>query len=479
MQPKGVTFESTPAYEGVEFLASRDDWFRPVNLELGPDGALYVVDMYRAVIEHPEWMPDELRHRPDLLDGNDRGRIYRIVPTDFKNLARPKLGSASNVVVLEQLAEPNAWSRDTAARLLLERQDKSIGPRLQDIAEKSDSPLVRIHALWLLSALNIVDSKMLYSILDDQNARVVEQAIRANELQIARSDIAKQILFDIASDSDDPRARFQALLNIPPFPPTPTHSADRWEVDATLIATGNLAACALGDWLQKPKEIRDNVGDQKAFAVALARIAAATKDRIQIQLAVDSLLNDMEFGRAGLTSLFVELAHLGHAFEDAAARLSMVSRHRLDLVLEDAQRDATDTRQPLSVRCDAVDLLSVTDGGPDLFVTLALEDPEQPVRLRSIAALARNSDTKRWQDIMASFANALPAVRSAILDGTLASPERTNVLFDEIAAGRIKPAQIDINHFNRLLQHRDKSIQSRAKELFAASIPQDRQKARG
>ena len=73
-----VTFVSKPARDGVEFLASDDPWFRAVNLEDGPDGALYVVDMYRAVIEHPQFVPDELKQRPDLRYGDDRGRIYRI-----------------------------------------------------------------------------------------------------------------------------------------------------------------------------------------------------------------------------------------------------------------------------------------------------------------------------------------------------------------------------------------------------------------
>ena len=80
MQPAGPTFTSKPAYEGKEFLASPDEWFRPVNMELGPDGALYVVDMYRCVIEHPDFVPDELKRRPDQRLGDDRGRIWRIVP---------------------------------------------------------------------------------------------------------------------------------------------------------------------------------------------------------------------------------------------------------------------------------------------------------------------------------------------------------------------------------------------------------------
>src|SRR5581483_12466352 len=77
LRPQGATFRSHPLRKGVEFLATPDDWFRPVFLSTGPEGALYVVDMYRAVIEHPDFMPPELKQRPDLLLGKDRGRIWR------------------------------------------------------------------------------------------------------------------------------------------------------------------------------------------------------------------------------------------------------------------------------------------------------------------------------------------------------------------------------------------------------------------
>src|SRR5690606_13624357 len=78
LRPAGATFDGTPVADGTEFLTSTDEWFRPVSLQLGPDGALYVVDMYRAVIEHPQFMPEELKSRPDLRHGDDRGRIYRV-----------------------------------------------------------------------------------------------------------------------------------------------------------------------------------------------------------------------------------------------------------------------------------------------------------------------------------------------------------------------------------------------------------------
>src|SRR5262245_27294235 len=126
MQPAGPTFTSKAAYEGKEFLASPDEWFRPVNMELGPDGALYVVDMYRCVIEHPDFVPDELKRRPDLRLGDDRGRIWRIVPADTspkreRGAWQRELSKFTSDNLVPLLNHPNAWQRETAQRLLLSR----------------------------------------------------------------------------------------------------------------------------------------------------------------------------------------------------------------------------------------------------------------------------------------------------------------------------------------------------------------------
>ena len=107
LEANGAAYRSHPGREGVEFLASRDEWFRPVDMEVGPDGALYVVDMYRAVIEHPQWMPVELQKRSDLRDGDNRGRIYRVVAVDAaRPKARPQLNMSSNDELTELLDHP-------------------------------------------------------------------------------------------------------------------------------------------------------------------------------------------------------------------------------------------------------------------------------------------------------------------------------------------------------------------------------------
>ena len=166
MQPAGPTFTSKPAYEGKEFLASPDEWFRPVNMELGPDGALYVVDMYRGVIEHPDFVPDELKTRPDQRLGDDRGRIWRIVPSSLPlplgegrgegltTRRKPQLSQLASDDLVPFFEHPNAWQRETAQRLLLQREWRPVSKNLATIAADSRNPAGRAHAISLLLAFD-------------------------------------------------------------------------------------------------------------------------------------------------------------------------------------------------------------------------------------------------------------------------------------------------------------------------------------
>src|ERR1044071_5322883 len=165
----------------VEFLASRDLWFRPVQLANAPDGTLYIADMYREVIEHPWSMPESIKKLLDLNSGNDRGRIYRGVPDGYKQPKPPRLGKASIKQLVETLENPNGWHRDTAARLLYERQDKTAIPLLIALVEKSKSPLGRTHALHTLDGLGGLNQGVVLTALNDSDATVREHAVLLSE----------------------------------------------------------------------------------------------------------------------------------------------------------------------------------------------------------------------------------------------------------------------------------------------------------
>ena len=123
---KPTAWRSSPAgpTTSASSWPSTDNWFRPAQFANAPDGALYIVDVYREVIEHPLSLPPEIKQHLDLTSGRDRGRIYRIVPEGFQQRPLPHLSTASTAELVATLEHPNGWHRDTAARLLYERQDR-------------------------------------------------------------------------------------------------------------------------------------------------------------------------------------------------------------------------------------------------------------------------------------------------------------------------------------------------------------------
>src|SRR5690606_27988670 len=157
VQPKGITFQSELPYEGREFLASTDTWFNPVFLGNGPEGALYLADMHRKVIDHPSYVPEEARGDMDFESGKDAGRIYRIVKEDFEQgkvtADFPLNASSSTADLVKALDSKEEWIRSTAHRVLLERKDSSVADELRHVAEEGQLPEGRVMALWLLKSI--------------------------------------------------------------------------------------------------------------------------------------------------------------------------------------------------------------------------------------------------------------------------------------------------------------------------------------
>ena len=210
--PAGPTFAARRTESGGEFLASTDPAFRPVNLATGPDGALYVVDFYREMVEHPQFVPADLRTSVDFRRWSDRGRIWRIAPraSAATKAPWPVGGATADLVAL--LSDPNGWRRDTAQRLLVERRDVRAVPALVDAA-RAPSPLGRVHALATLDGLGALDDAQLARSLHDPDAEVRRAAARPAR---GRAGTAR----DLIALADDPsiRVRFQAAIALGDLP---------------------------------------------------------------------------------------------------------------------------------------------------------------------------------------------------------------------------------------------------------------------
>ena len=194
----GATFLATRADAKVEFLASTDNWFRPVNFANTPDGTLLVIDMYRETIEHPFSIPEPIKKHLDLTSGKELGRLYNLVYAGTRPRTRPSLSRASTAALVARLGDSDSWWRETAQRLLYERQDRSAIEPLNAMVKARPSGLGRLHAIWTLDLLGALDPAAISLGLDDPEPRVREQAIHLAESRLGR----EPGLFDRAACHD-------------------------------------------------------------------------------------------------------------------------------------------------------------------------------------------------------------------------------------------------------------------------------------
>jgi putative membrane-bound dehydrogenase-like protein len=177
------------AYDHREFLTADDERFRPVNLANAPDGTLYIVDMYRGIIQHRTYITGYLESKikeRGLEQPVGLGRIWRVVHTSTKRDTLPRLSTESPAKLVAELSSANGWRRYKAQQILVERRDTTIAPALRTIASRSANEIARLHALWTLDGIGAIDDATLWAFTRGSSA-----AVRAAVLQIAEPRLAQ------------------------------------------------------------------------------------------------------------------------------------------------------------------------------------------------------------------------------------------------------------------------------------------------
>lgn len=283
-----------PASEqGTEFLRSSDNWFRPVQFANGPDGNLYILDMYREVIEHPWSLPKGIKQFLDLNSGNDRGRIYRLKRKGAEPSRRAMPGRQEAAYLIPMLGHNNTWHRVTATRLLYERQDTSLVPVLRDLIQHSERPEARMDAYQVLDGLGELGADDILDGLNDDSDKVrlamLRRVGRMNRLPFGR-EAWLGIMTDLVLDRE---TRFQAILALARHPVGPEAQASllwqamtletedkRWLQFAVLQAMGNCQT----EFLNKLISMRETGASVFHDGSAFYRMLGASGDKARISL---------------------------------------------------------------------------------------------------------------------------------------------------------------------------------------------------
>ncbi len=496
LEPAGATFVARRSAEPREFLASTDDWFRPVNLAQGPDGALYICDMYRKTIEHPDYLPLEIRKHTDFESGKGMGRIYRVVNADVDAAAlaesRQVFKDGAPKATAHGLWHEDSWWRETTHRRLLESRDMAEVPGLKEVAGCFQNPEGAVRALRLLDAFDALDEQLLSASLAHQSPGVREQAIQLAEARFAKSPELVEQVAKLAADPDA-RVRFQCALSLgesqdpavigPLVQIALADGEDRWaraavfssiagrEIDFLRRLAAEPAPPAGGTVLLA--ELGGLVGASQPpadWAAALHALVAAVRSRpFTDQAACIAGFSDAVRVRRGATpGSALQAVIRQQRGADAAA-----DRRFFDSLFAEALKKAVDHDQPAELRSSAVSLLADADPRAVGEPLLALVVPHEPPGVQSSAVRAlRNLD----EPVLAArllekdrFRAYSPPLREAVLAAMLSEPRLQSALLTAIESGAIPVGMVDSLRRQQLTTHRDAAIRDRAAKVFAAS----------
>ncbi|MFT5528191.1 MAG: putative membrane-bound dehydrogenase-like protein, partial [Pirellulaceae bacterium] len=469
------TFRRDPDEQDKDFFASADRWCRPVMVRTGPDGALWVVDMYRYMIEHPQWLPpkgrDELR--PHFRSGEDLGRIYRILPEAKQLSAWRGLDQLSRSELIAKLESANGWIRDAAQRYLVTGSYKSdpnelpLDVELKLLAAKSASPQGRLHALCSLDGLGSLDSKTVARALTDQHPGVRRQAVR---LAASLGDPPIDALLKLTSDSSA-KVRLQVAISL-------------GDIESAKTADGlaQIIAAETDNYVVAGAMSSINSENITGLLAAFLKLDNPSPDRL-----ADVLRQTVAHGKAAeavaALSAFFAGSNIKEQMEVLRSLLdSLESKNQLDelksilvpvrAVSLKAQRLAFASEEDEETRVLAVSLLNRIPGAGKVDLE-KLFDLIHPVSVRRAAVLQIANTEKQFaaKQLLATWSEHVPDVRREVLTQLLSRPEWAEEFLNKIAEGVVKRGDIDAATRQRL-GTLGASVAKRANEVLAT--PQDR-----
>jgi putative membrane-bound dehydrogenase-like protein len=475
-EPRGVLVTARSAEQGREFVASRDCYFRPVQMAGAPDGCLVVVDICRELIEGAAFLPAEILQQMDVASGVDRGRIWRIVP-DGHRARSPRLGKATTAELVALLEHADGWHRDTASRLSYQRQDRSAVAALRRLAATSGRPIGRATALSALAGLGALGPDDVLAALGDTNPRVREHALRLAEPFVRQGGALSRRL---AAMTDDPdmMVRYQLAFSLGALPGSlgseplvalaVRDASDPWMRLAILSSVTGCVAPVF-------ERLADDAGFRRsghgsAFLAALAGETGAAERPVDLAAIVKVLEGPLAAAQAPSRAIVLALLE-----SDSQALRALLSRGEhprvraiLDQLLDDALATANDPSRSPSTRAGAVRTLRYTDFARAEGVLAELLAPHQPlaVQTEAVLTLAEFENSRVPAILLRGWREMSPRLKATSIEALFSRPAWLDALLQAVEKGLVGRGDIDPARLALLRSYPDSRYRERANRLF-------------
>ncbi len=463
---------------GFEFAASKDTWVRVVNFANAPDGCLYVCDMYREVIEHPWSVPDEIKQHLDLNSGNDRGRIYRIVP----DKQRPErigqkvtIGQISLNELVETLGHTNGWQRDTASRLLYERQNLASVPLLKTLLRTSSDPLAKIHAMNALHGLRNLDEESVKLAATDADAFVRERAVTL--VALSEKPFSQSVLERLASDPSN-RVKMAYAMTLPrsaessseQFKLAQASDSNPW-IKAAILRSAGANAMSLFERILSS----DHRELDESFVLSLIEMIGQQQETKNHQQLLDLMASERTSDvqrKARIKAFAAGLRRVGRSLTEVD------TERKLSAVFTKAASRLTQGQSTDAEKVDLIELLAMAKQvqGQSVLQSCLKAAHAESVQVAAVHALSGLGDAQTTV-LLSAWSELKPKARGAVLAALLSRSEGAFSLLGEMGSGRGGPTPRDLaaSQVQTLVNNKNAKMASLAKTVLATVIPPSRE----
>ncbi len=501
LSAEGSTFRSQPADDKADFLATADSWFRPVYTTTGPEGALYICDMYRRVIDHPQYLPENIRKTADFESGKDKGRIYRVVgekvsAKDMKAARKPDLGNLKSADYMKLLTTDNSWVREVARRRIIEDPSGMSRDQMQRLARQRNNVYGSAAAVSASFSVRPRDEVFMRSILASSSPEMRELGLAIAEGSFRESDFLVEII-DRSADDPEPRVRFQCALAlgegkdermVPPLLRIALRDgADKWTRAAVLSSIGERSPDLFKGLVEEGNR---GTPVNPILMQSMGQILAASQipERMIYLLTLVDPNAEPDWPMAFLSGVAEGLRGKvkGPASSPVLNLVAMDTTYSAEAAavvsgfFERALKTVQNTEAAEGQRLAAIGLLAQADYAQAGKILLGLIEPKQASALQvaAIRSLGAMNEAKVAEALVTRerWRAYSPPVREAVVGTVMSQTRYLPALLDAVEAGNVQAWSLTPQRRTQLMKSKDEAIRKRATPLFESAGAGDRMK---